>query len=1052
MRFKALLICSLIFAGTLIADSPYRAQKYNVEKRVPPGEKQLPTDRYLIALEHMKHMKVFSSRLGRYVTDASANQIGPLSAAIPGTWEELGPGNIGGRTRALVFDPSNPNVMYAAAVAGGVWKTTNAGASWTPVGDSLANMAVVSLAIANSNTIYAGTGESFFKDDGVRGAGIFKTTNGGTTWSQLASTNNQKFWYVYDVVVSPHNPQRIYAATNEGVFASTDGGTTWSNQINTDQGSGGCQDLVIRTDAATATDYLLAACGFNSVGTVPVGIYRNKSAESSSSWGKVLDGNSWGRVSLALAPSNQDVIYALVSSNNQLDPPFSNDMFAVFKSIDSGDNWTTQVKNDGSLVLKNMLLTDPKLALCGSKKKIGQGWYDNVIAVDPLDPNKVWAGGIDLFRSADGGKTWGLASNSAFPGDAGYTHPDQHVIAFHPDYDGSSNKTMFVANDGGIWKTADATVGVDANNSAPCGANNNIQIQWTSLNHQYAVTQFYHGLPYPDGTTYFGGTQDNGVIRGNDGAGPDAWEQLITGDGGYVAIDPVNTNTLYAMGPGVSVKKSTNGTTFSTAVNGISGENGLFISPLKMDPNAPNILWTGGIFIWRSTDGAASWKQVGGEGTKKVTALAISPFDSNTVANGRQSGKIGITHNALTSASFSYKSPRIGYVSSVEFSPTDPNTIYASYSSFQTNGGSGDVSVYKSIDGGVTWSPIAGTAPDSIPDIPVHDILQHPGNPSILYAASDLGIFSTLDGGAHWAQESEFPAVPVDSLAFNTASGITSLYAFTHGRGAFRVALGDLTGPDVTITNPSAGSIVNGTVPIQATATDASGIDHLEFVIDGGSIGTDSTIPYQKSWDTTGLTGFHTITVKGFDTVGNVSSKSIQVRVINGTILLYSPVQNAFSTWQLKSGWTASSVDLFGSSKKTLDVLSPAFSCSICTFEADVTIESKKARISLLAWYLDSTHYVEINGQSDTGKWILTQYSGSNKASQSLSQPVQKNTTYHIAATYTGTQILVTIDGTPIPALTPIASTTPTGQAGFRVRSMVKKAAKLRITECLVYQ
>src|SRR5262249_18703699 len=147
-----------------------------------------------------------------------------------GQWTSLGPGNLGGRTRALVVNPSNPNVMYAGGVSGGVWKTTNAGASWTAMADLLPNIAINSLAMdpANSNVIYAGTGEGFFNEDAVRGAGIFKSNDGGVNWSYLASTNTEDFYYVNDLLVSPNNSQRIYAGTATGVWLSTNAGTTWS--------------------------------------------------------------------------------------------------------------------------------------------------------------------------------------------------------------------------------------------------------------------------------------------------------------------------------------------------------------------------------------------------------------------------------------------------------------------------------------------------------------------------------------------------------------------------------------------------------------------------------------------------------------------------------------------------------------------------------------------------------------------------------------------------------------------------------------------------------
>src|SRR5690349_18061527 len=317
-------------------DQPREALEWYLQKRLPKGEKQLPIERYFAAKEKIKHMKRFSSAKGKNLPpqangndadeildpgdgefpngtggggagDGSASTSGAL-----GTWQSLGPGNVGGRTRALLIDPSNPDTMYAAAVAGGIWKTTNGGTSWAPLDDFLANIAVTCLAVDPSNptTIYAGTGEGFFNADGVRGAGIFKSTDAGAHWTRLTSTiSNSDFFFVNDIVVSPANGQHVYAATRSGVFRSLDGGNTWNQAIvsNVANGSNGAMDLVMRNDQAT--DYIYAA-----VGTFARShIFRNTDAGGSGSWVDVFSDPVGGRTSLAIAPSNQNVIYAMVA-------------------------------------------------------------------------------------------------------------------------------------------------------------------------------------------------------------------------------------------------------------------------------------------------------------------------------------------------------------------------------------------------------------------------------------------------------------------------------------------------------------------------------------------------------------------------------------------------------------------------------------------------------------------------------------------------------------------------------------------------------------------
>jgi hypothetical protein len=297
--------------------------------------------------------------------------------------------------------------------------------------------------------------------------------------------------------------------------------------------AGGCVDLAIRTDQTNGNDYIFASCGlgFSDHGT----IYRNTSAQAGGSWSVSYTESTMGRTSLALAPSNQNVIYALAAVKG------SHGMLAVLRSTDGGGTWASRVRNTNPTKLNTMLLTNPIISFnqeCfgGTNQFFNQGWYDNVIAVDPVDSNRVWAGGIDLFRSDGGGANWGMALHWWAPrGTSHFVHADQHVIAFHPQYNASSNKVMYVTNDGGIFRTDDART---ATVSSPC--NNGIGLNWVSLNNGYGVTQFYYGLPYPGGGLYFGGAQDNGTPRGRSvhtaiHYGPHQFTAPVDGRGLHVA-------------------------------------------------------------------------------------------------------------------------------------------------------------------------------------------------------------------------------------------------------------------------------------------------------------------------------------------------------------------------------------------------------------------------------------------------------------------------------------------------------------------------------------
>ncbi len=780
-------------------DSPAEAQDFYRSKRAPVGQAAVPVERYFAALDRMRVMPQRSTlRNESLPSRAEMAEIG-LSyadeAKALGAWTSLGPGNVGGRTRALVIDPVDPSTMYAAGVAGGVWKTTDAGASWRALDDLMPNLAVAALALdpANRSVLYAGTGEGFFNGDSVRGAGIFRSTDAGASWSRLDGTGKGDFFYVNDLAVSPRDSQRLYAATRTGVWRSFNAGASWSRVLDP-KVNGGCLDLALRTDGGA--EALLAACGTLQK---TAAVWLNPNADQGGGWKKVLSEPGMGRTTLAIAPSRQDVVYALAASNvGGPGGSYQNGLHGVFRSADGGATWTAQVRNSSPERLNTLLLSNPVYGFAEScfgdpNAFYNQGWYDNVIAVDPVNPDRVWAGGVDLFRSDDAGASWGLASY--WWGEASsssFVHADQHTLVFHPRYDGAAVKTLYAGNDGGIFRTTDALAPTVKSPSGVCDPKEG-KVPWERLNNGYTVTQFYTGTAYPDGTRYLGGTQDNGTIRGGQG-NANAWETIYGGDGGSVAVDPRNTNVLYVTYIRLSIAKSTNGGgTFREATSGIQepSDNFLFISPFAMDPSDPDRLWAGGYSLWRTDNAAGFWQKASAKLTGKqpsVSAIAVSPADSNRVLAGTREGLIaGTTAASAAGGSTKWKSakPRTGWVSSLAFDPQNGNVAYATYSTF------GGKHVWKTVDGGKSWKGLDGTGAGRLPDIPVHSLAVDPADSRRLYLGTDLGIFVSADGGATWEVEnSGFANVVTESLSIVPGpEGTRTLFAFTHGRGAWKVTL-----------------------------------------------------------------------------------------------------------------------------------------------------------------------------------------------------------------------------------------------------------------------
>ena len=654
--------------------------------------------------------------------------------------------------------------------------------------------------------MFAGTGEGFLREEirgtglPLRGGGVFVTRDGGGRWQQLRSTATPDFHWVNDLEFGVADSRRLYAATRSGVWRSTDAGESWTPLLTTTT-RGGCLDLALRPDRVE--DVLFASCGSYDQARV----YRFPRASASPEVEIVLSEPGQARTSLAIAPSSPDVIYALAAGNEPgPNGSYRQALLAVYRSERGGTagTWETRASNTSTPKLNTLLLTNAGAAMveeCGSRTAkddfVNMGWYVNVIAVDPRDPNRVWAAGVDWFRSDDGGRNWGLASTGA-SGRPAYTHVDQHVITFHPGYDGAGNQIVLVGNDGGISRSANARGRVATGDRATCDLSA-IGVTWESLNHGYGVTQFYHGTVFPDGSRYMGGAQDNGTILGSDDAGAERWRPIYGGDGGPSAVESTNTETLYAQFQWASIAKSTNGgATFVAKTAGLDpprtdtlgpDANYLFVTTLGQDPTNPQRLWLGGDFIYRSI-GAEQWTKVGGAlpDGGVASAVAISPVNGAHVVAGTNKGDILRTRDALGAGpqvQWQSVRPRDGWVTSLAIDPRNADVMYATYGNF------GGAHVYRSSNGGQSWQSVDGAGAGGLPDIPVHSIVVDPDDESRLYLGTDLGVFVSLEGGNRWmAEETGFgPAVTEWLTLVRDTSGRKLLFAFTHGRGAWRVQL-----------------------------------------------------------------------------------------------------------------------------------------------------------------------------------------------------------------------------------------------------------------------
>ncbi|MFC3195710.1 hypothetical protein ACFODZ_15755 [Marinicella sediminis] len=838
----------------------FERQQYFLQKRMPADVDQLPMDPYRDARQVTSQQAVFSTRVGRQLTNTE--QSAAEKAATE--WQWLGPGNIGGRTRALVFHPENSDVMYTAGVSGGIWKTVDAGDSWTALADQMANINVGALAIdpSDPNTLYAGTGELYRLTlrpySSMTGAGMFKTTDGGQTWFQLEATVNDSFLYVSDIVISPNDSKIIYVATNTGVWRSTDGGINFNQSLNPQSAAGaslyeGCSDLSMRTDKPD--DWLLVSCASRSTddryflpgllpdacdGPCDARIYLNTRAQATDNWQVTLTESGMGRTSLAIHQANQDIMYAASSNidggpdlSGDGEPDLHNGLHAIFRSTDGGQSWQARLRNTDAALLNTQLFSYADGALnssCGNGNNwyYSAGWYNQAIAVSPTDPDVVWVGGMEIYRSDDGGANFGMASHwdalyfddPAY--EPAYVHADQHGLIFHPDYDGVNNKTLLAINDGGVFLTEDDSLPVTYGVNAPCTPHTT-GIRWRSINNNYGVTQFYAGAVFSDATSVLAGAQDNGTQYGSELLGPNGWSIINGGDGGDLAINPTDDLNYLVSSQNANILRTTNGGNTFTHLWDLASSsptptpyhpssanpNRIFITPFELDPNQPSRLFLGGQKLWRSDDQGTSWLpasyDAGDTFDDLISALAIAPGNSNRVLYGN-SKIIAVVNQALDENGFfrvTFSTPRLGWVSSLAFEPGNQDVAYATYSTF------GGKHVWKTTNGGQFWVPIDGSGDGQLPDVPVHKLVVDPNDPQRLYIGTDLGVFVTTDGGANWAVENTgFSQVIVEDLVIRTPAqgGDPQLFAFTYGRGVWKVPLAALDGsPDYVIDDQVSG-------------------------------------------------------------------------------------------------------------------------------------------------------------------------------------------------------------------------------------------------------
>jgi len=666
------------------------------------------------------------------------------AAPLTGSWRPIGPNGLWvalletGRIAAIVPATKPGGPMYVGTASGGVWRSTDYGVTWTPLTDRECGLTTGAMALdpVDPTIVYAATGEG---NGGLSGCGVLRSGDGGNTWTTgftgLRSTAGAGGPFL-SLIVDPATAGSASSSillgatlfTNAGIVRSVNSGASWTPVLNT-----GPASSIIAHPTKPGTFY-----AGNRV-TTPAsarGVYR--STDVGLSWSQLpplpVDANSIGRVEVAISKAAPGIVWALVGDRS------TGGFLGLFKFDEATSTWT-QLGADGV-----------------TSSFGGQQTYDLVLAVDPVNPQRVYIAGVGAFRSVDGGAT--------FKRMAVDVHVDWHVIVFDPN----DPTILWAGTDGGVYLSTD---GGDS---------------WSSRSAGLAITQFYPGIAvHPQGTRISGGSQDNGT---HVFTGTPFWDAFIGGDGGYTAINYANPNVhwgetqwsgstvgnLFRQDGVAATQRRSSGITLT--------DRAQFIPPLVMDPVNPAKLYFGTFRLYQTTNEGVNWTALGGDlsnGTGTITSISVSPADTMTIYAGTSDGRALVSRDGGVTFTAATGLPN-RFVTRVMAHPTDPLRALITVSGFGTG------HVFE------TTTAFVG---------PVHDItgnlIDAPANVAIymptlgaMVIGTDVGIFQSVDNGISWSVgPSGMPNVIVYDLVFQPAIGL--LVAGTYGRGMFAFDVGTQT-------------------------------------------------------------------------------------------------------------------------------------------------------------------------------------------------------------------------------------------------------------------
>lgn len=724
---------------------------------------------------YKSHAAWFMQRSAYPLGDAHPERLEPFWAARRGrkaaenplAWKCAGPFNVAGRVTALIAHPADPKRLYAGAAAGGVWRSTDGGLHWEDCWPEWINPHIGALAFdpADPATVFCATGEANVSPDAYPGSGIAVTHDGGDHWELVADAAAEALpRRIGAVYPDPHRPGRVFIGGINltesqfgGLYWSEDAGKSWHRENYFSRNSYWCHAIVSHPDGTVFAALYL--------GGPQTGIWR-KTGRSWTRLGNGMPGGDlMGRISLAIASSNPDILYALASDRS------GRSVLGVYRSCDRGASWTSiggkEFENDN------------------------QARYNNTIAVHPSDPRIMACGVVDVHISRDGGTHWTRASQwNAPPESPAYVHGDQHALLL------PGGDLIYAAGDGGVFASRDL------------GAN------WEPRLTGMCNTMFYNIDVAPaDGKVMCGGTQDNGTLLGGVRERPGDWMRVLFGDGAWTAFHPRETTHVYGSTSAIHIHHHTAAQHWGpdtwrdkTPEALTPAEHAqVAIAVLAIDPDSPSTLWFGSRRLWRTTDDAHTWESVSPvfDGSA-VTAIEIPPAAPDQVWVGTMSGGVYRSMDRGANWSGDLSGPEVPerYISRIETHPRSAERLVL------TVAGTGVVSrmvplhtqrsaygiaaakedslkhVFYSDNSGIAWRAI--DSPE-MPDVAYHAAVFETHEPYRLFVANDCGVWMTADL-AKWTDVSAgLPNAIVNDLVYHHKE--RALIVATYGRGVWRAVM-----------------------------------------------------------------------------------------------------------------------------------------------------------------------------------------------------------------------------------------------------------------------